>query len=261
MPETLLFSVKNNIATITFNRPAEMNSFNKKMGDELEKITDEVRVNADIRAVLLNGTGPLFMPGGDIQFFNETLDIMPEGVIKIVRTLNASILNLMHMPKPVVASVHGAVAGAGMSLMLACDLVLASEKTKFNMAYSGLGISPDGGATFNLPRLVGPKKAMEWLLLSEVFDAETAKAQGLVNWIVAAEKLQEETERLLKRLAHGPTQSYAHIKKLVNGTWQRHLADQLEQEGKSFEACSTTFDFKAGVKGFLKKEKPEFVGK
>lgn len=261
MTETLLFSVKDRIATISFNRPNAMNSFDRQMADELEALTEQVRLDSSIHAVLLNGAGQLFMAGGDIRFFHDTLEQMPKGVMKIVRTLNASIINLMRMPKPVVASVHGSVAGVGVSLMMACDLVIAAEQTKFTMAYSGIGISPDGGASFNLPRLVGSKKAMEWLMLSDVFDAQTALTQGLVNWVVPGDKLAEETQKLLTRLAKGPTQSYAQVKRLVNTTWQNSLETHLEQEGVSFESCSATADFKAGVTGFLHKSKPEFVGK
>lgn len=261
MPETLLFSVTDTIATITFNRPSAMNSFDKKMADELEVLTAKVSADDSIRVVLLNGAGKLFMPGGDLHFFSEQLDSMPEGVLKMVRTLNASIMNLMHMPKPVLASVHGSVAGAGMSLMMACDLVIAADNTKFTLAYSGIGITPDGGATINLPRIVGAKKAMEWILLSENFDAHTAHVHGLINWMVAPEKLAEETQHLLQRLANGPTQSYAHAKCLINESWQSSFETQLEREARAFEACSVTADFKAGVRGFLNKSKPKFVGR
>jgi 2-(1,2-epoxy-1,2-dihydrophenyl)acetyl-CoA isomerase len=144
MSDTMLFSITDHIATISFNRPAAMNSFDKQMGDELLVITDKVRADKSIRAVVLNGAGHLFMAGGDIRFFHENMDVMPEGVMHIVRALNASILNLTQMAKPVIASVHGSVAGVGMSLMMACDLAIAAENTKFTMAYSGIGISPDG---------------------------------------------------------------------------------------------------------------------
>jgi len=261
MPETLFFEIKDQIATIAFNRPEMMNCFDSQMADELEDLTEQVARDGNIRAVILTGRGPLFMAGGDIRFFYESLDVMPSGVMKIVRRLNASIINLMQMPKPVLASVHGSVAGVGMSFMMACDLVIAAEHTKFTMAYSGIGISPDGGASFNLPRLVGPKKAMEWLLLPDVFDTATAMKEGLVNWVVSADKLAHETLRIAKRLAAGPTCSYAHTKRLVNQTWQNTLETQLEKEGRAFETCSATEDFKKGVKGFLKKNQPEFVGR
>lgn len=261
MLETLLFSVDHSIATITFNRPSAMNSFDRKMADELLDVAESVRRDASVRAVLLNGAGPLFMPGGDIRFFYDQLKTMPAGVMAMVRTLNASVMNLMQMSKPVLASVHGSVAGAGMSLMMACDLIIAADNTKFTLAYSGIGITPDGGATFNLPRLVGTKKAMEWILLSDIFDAQMAYNNGLINWAVKAEKLGEETQRILKRLATGPTLAYGHAKRLINESWHYNIETQLEHEARAFEACSMTSDFKKGVSEFLQKHKPEFSGK
>jgi 2-(1,2-epoxy-1,2-dihydrophenyl)acetyl-CoA isomerase len=261
MTSTLLYTVKNQIATITFNRPDAMNTFDQTMADELKMITDKVRLDSSVRAVLLNGAGQLFMAGGDIRFFHGIINTMPADVMNIVRTLNSSIINLMKMSKPILASVHGSVAGVGVSLMLACDLVIAAENTKFTMAYSGIGISPDGGASFMLPKLVGTKKAMEWLMFSDLFDAKTALQQGLINWCVAADQLENETQRILQRLVSGPTQSYASIKRLVNESWNNSLEAHLEKEGDAFETCSATQDFKTGVSSFLKKEKAEFVGK
>lgn len=261
MPEsfrTLLYSESGAVATIILNRPKAMNSFNDEMGDELERITDKIRYDQSIRAVLLKGNGGLFMAGGDIRFFYEQMDTMPANVRKIVRTLNATILNLMEMSKPVLASVHGSVAGVGMSLMLACDLVVAAADTRFTTAYSGIGISPDGGASWQLPRHVGPKKAMEWLLLSDIFDAEMAHAYGLVNRVVPPDTLASETDALLRRLAAGPAKAYANCKRLVNETWGMHPATQLEKEGQAFEACSASTDFKSGITGFLKKTTPVF---
>lgn len=227
MSNSLLYTLVDNIATITFNRPTAMNSFDKNMAEELEEITSYIKADNAIRAVVLNGAGDLFMAGGDIKFFHDSLATMPKGVMKMVRTLNASILNIMSMPKPVVASVHGSVAGVGMSFMLACDLVIAADNTKFTTAYTNIGITPDGGLTFNMPRLVGTKKAMEWLLLSGVFDATSAQAYGLINWVVAPEILVEETQRIMKRLAAGPFQSYAHTKLLVNSSWKKYFRNTV----------------------------------
>lgn len=261
MPETLQVTIENKIATIAFNRQDAMNSFNKLMADELEEVTEQIAADNSVRAVLLKGAGKLFMAGGDLNFFYENLDSMPQGVMKIVRTLNASIINLMHMPKPILASVHGSVAGVGISLMMACDLVIAAEQTKFTMAYSKIGISPDGGATYNLPRIVGVRKAMEWLMLSELFDAQDALQHGLINWVVPLDKLEEETNSLLKKLVSSPTQSIAHVKRLVNQSWQLGLQSHLENEGRAFEFCASTEDFKKGVTAFLNKKGVEFSGK
>lgn len=260
MFETLEYSLTDQLATITFNRPDAMNAFNKTMAHELKALTEQVKADESIRAVVLKGAGKLFMAGGDIRFFYETLDVMPKGVLGLVRLLNASVLNLMTMPKPVLASVHGSVAGAGVSIMMGADIIIAEENTQFTLAYSGIGVSPDGGATYNLPRLVGCKKAMEWLLLSDIFDAKTAALHGLINFVAPKDQLPLETARLANRLATGPTQTFSHIKRLVRETWHTPLEEQLEQEGFAFEASTATADFREGVTQFLQKKKPVFTG-
>lgn len=258
MTKTLTYLLVDNVASITFNRPDAMNSFDKVMSDEFLELTEHIKNNDAIRAVVLKGEGDLFMAGGDIQFFNKNLAQMPAGVLEIVQKLNQSIINLMTMPKPVVACVHGSVAGVGMSIMLACDLVIAADETRFTTAYATLGISPDGGISYHLPRLAGTKKAMELLMLSGIFDATTAQSYGLVNWVVAPEIIKEETRLIMKRLAAGPQQTYASIKRLVNQSWDKDLHTQLEDEATAFVACSATDDFKIGVKSFLQKKKPIF---
>jgi len=174
MKNTVLLNKDNAVATITFNRPDAMNAFNHEMADEFQNIIQEVKSDPTIRAIQLSGAGDLFMAGGDIEFFYKNLEQMPAGVKEIINQVNQTITAIREMEKPVLACVHGAVAGIGISFMLACDLVIAAEDTKFTLAYSGIGTSPDGGASYNLPRLVGSKKAMELLLLSERFDAQTA---------------------------------------------------------------------------------------
>lgn len=164
------------------------------------------------------------------------------------------------MPKPVLASIHGSVAGVGISLMMACDLIIAANTTQLTMAYSHLGISPDGGASFNLPRIVGTKKAMEWLLLSDRFNAESAKEYGLINWVVPEGELSIETQHIIQKLVNGPTQAYAHSKRLLNESWQNSLVIQLAKEADAFEFCTGTKDFKQGVSQFISKKKPEFLG-
>lgn len=260
MTETVLLEKAAQTATLTLNRPTFGNGFNLEMANALEAHTDELKHDASIRVVVLQGAGAQFMVGGDIHFFKEKLDTMPQGVMKIVRTLNASIVNLRTMGKPVVASVHGAVAGVGVSLMLAADLVIAEAKTKLTMAYSGIGISPDGGASYHLPRAIGMKNAMAALLLSETMTAMDAKTLGLINWVLPQEELSSFRSQLLERLADGPTQSYAAIKQLMFTSMQSSLAEQLELEGMWFERLSQTKDFKEGVHAFLEKRSPHFIG-
>lgn len=261
MYETLQYTTTESIARLAFSRPQHMNTFNDVMARELVDVTEKIKSDSTIRAVLLHGSGHLFMAGGDISFFFNQQDHMPGCVMDIVKQLKTSIMNLMYMPKPVLASVHGSVAGVGMSLMMACDMVLAAEDTKFNLAYSGIGLSPDGGASYHLPRIVGVKKAMELLMFSEVFDAHKALFLGLINWVTPQSSLELETEKVLRRLSQGPTQSYAHIKKLIHQSWETPLETHLLNEGESFANCTSTQDFKTGIQAFLKKQKPEFIGK
>lgn len=260
MPKSVLLLIDKNIATITLNRPEAMNSFNQNVAKDLLEVTTDVRNNKSIRAVILNGNGPCFMAGGDIRMFNEMMDSMPKGVDEMIDLLHRSIANLMNMPKPVLACVHGSVAGAGVSLMMACDLVIAADDTKFTLAYSGIGMSPDGGATYNLPRLVGNKKAMEWLLLSDMFDAQTAQTFGLINWSVSSSELAQQSQKIISKLVRGPSHSFAHIKRLVNATWDHSLEKQLAEEGKAFADCTVSADFRIGVESFLQKKRPEFAG-
>jgi 2-(1,2-epoxy-1,2-dihydrophenyl)acetyl-CoA isomerase len=256
-----LINIDYPIATITFNRPQAMNSFNREMAEALEQITEQIRADNAIRAVLLKGAGNLFMAGGDIHSFHERLATMTTDVMTDIRLLNAAILNLVQMSKPVLASVHGSVAGVGMSFMMAADLVIAADNTKFTMAYGGIGLSSDGGSSYFLPRLVGTKKAMELIMLPDIFDSKTAQEYGLVNWIAPAENLTAETERVLQRLAKGPTHAYAQAKHLIQKSWNNSLETQLDAEGRAFASCCATEDFKIGVTAFLNKKKPEFTGK
>ncbi len=259
--QTVKLDIDQNIAIISFNRVKEMNSFNHDMARELEVITTEVRLNDKIRAVCLKGEGPLFMAGGDIKYFYEHLDDLSNIVLSIIRLLSASINNITQMSKPILASAHGSVAGVGLSFVTACDLAIASEETKFTTAYSKIGLSPDGGMSHFLPRLVGTKRAMELFCLADVFSAEKAKEYGIINWVVPQEKLAEQTQQILSKLANGPTHAFAGAKNLVNHTFQTNLAEQMEREARYFLSCAKSQDFRSGVNAFINKSKPEFEGK
>ncbi len=176
------------------------------------------------------------------------------------RKMHAAFLALRRMGKPVLASVHGAVAGAGLSLMCAADLVIAAADTRFTLAYANIGASPDGGSTYFLPRLVGYRKTMEMIMLPDRFDAETARLHGLVNWVVPNDKLAEQTARIAQRLAAGPTRAYAEAKRLVNQSLDA-LDAQMEQELQAFSRCARGHDLKEGVSAFVEKRKPVFTGK
>jgi 2-(1,2-epoxy-1,2-dihydrophenyl)acetyl-CoA isomerase len=260
MSESILYSVSDGVATILLNRPAVMNALDATMIVQLRAACERAEQDAAARAVVLRGAGPAFLAGGDVSYFHANLPRMAELVRQGGAELHHAILALRRAPKPVLASVHGTVAGAGVSLMAAADLALAAEGTKFMMAYSRIGTSPDGGATYFLPRLVGSRKALELMLLSDAVDARDALRVGLVNWVVGAERLAAETEAMARRLAQGATKAFAETKRLVNESQDHTLAAQLSAEVEAFARCAATGDFAEGVTAFVEKRKPNFKG-
>jgi len=259
MSEVVKLSVTGGVATIALNRPHVMNAMDGEMMQQLRPVTEAVEKDPAVRAVVLRGEGAAFMAGGDVAVFHQHLAELPELIVTWGREMHAAFLALRRMGKPVLASVHGAVAGAGFSLMCATDLAIAAADTRFTLAYTNIGASPDGGSTYFLPRLVGYKKAMEMIMLPDRFDAETARQNGLVNWVVPNEKLAEETARIAQRLAAGPTRAYAEAKRLVNQSLDS-LDAQMEQELQAFSRCARGADLKEGVTAFVEKRKPVFKG-
>jgi 2-(1,2-epoxy-1,2-dihydrophenyl)acetyl-CoA isomerase len=260
MSDSILYSVAESVATITLNRPDVLNALDAAMIGALRAACEEAANDKSARAVVLRGAGSAFLAGGDIAMFHANLPHVAALVRQGGADLQHAILALQRAPKPVLASVHGAVAGAGVSLMAAADLAIAAEGTRFTMAYGKIGASPDGGATYFLPRLVGYRKAIELMLLADVFDAQAALAAGLVNWIASPAALPAETERLAQRLARGPTTAFGETKRLAQEGRDRALKAQLEAEIEAFARCAGTADFAEGVAAFMQKRKPEFRG-
>lgn len=261
MTQTVLLARENQVATVTFNRPEKMNAFNREMANQLEEIVEIIKSDPTVRTVVLRGAGEVFMAGSDLQEFYKEIDSFGAEAMSVTRHFNASILALREMEKPVLASVHGLVIGTGMSLMLAADLVIASESTQFSLGFSRIGTSPAGGVSYNLPRIVGPKKALELLLLSENFDTKTALNLGLINWVVPDAELQNNTQQIIERLLNGPTLAFVQTKQLINSTWQNKVTAQLELEAESFVKSVNSKDFKAAVRAFINKREPEFEGR
>jgi 2-(1,2-epoxy-1,2-dihydrophenyl)acetyl-CoA isomerase len=258
MSDTVLYSVAGSVATITLNRPSVMNALDLRTIGSLREAAERAETDAQARAVVIRGAGPAFLAGGDVAWFHANLSRAPELVREGAPDLHRAILALRRAPKPVLAAVHGAVAGAGLSVMAAADLAIAAEGTQFTTAYSRLGTSPDGGATHFLPRLVGTRRALELLMLSDSFDASEAHRLGLVNRVVPADRLAAEAETLARRLAQGATGAFAEIKRLVNQTHDQPLAAQLDAEVEAFARCAGTRDFAEGVTAFVEKRKPNF---
>ena len=258
--DTLLYAVDDGIATVTLNRPQVMIALDGGLIVRLRAVCEEARDDTAVRAIVLRGNGPAFLAGGDVALFHANLPRLPELVGELAGELHRAIIALREAAKPVLASVHGAVAGAGVSLLAAADVAIAAAETKFTLAYSRIATSPDGGSTYFLPRIVGTRKALELMLLADGFDAETARTLGLVNWVVAGADLATETAKLARRLASGPTLAYAETKALVNHTFERPLAEQLDAEVQAFARCARTADLAEGVTAFVQKRSPRFRG-
>lgn len=256
----MLYAVSDGVATITFNRPVVMNALDVEMLHAFRTSCERAAADPHARVIVLRGAGPAFVVGGDVAMFRDNVAAMATLVPQLAAELHHGILALRHAPQPVIAAVHGAVAGAGFSIMLACDLVLAAAGTQFSMAYSRIGTSPDGGATWFLPRLTGYQKAMELMLLADTVDAEAMQRLGVVNHVVAADQLVAETEKLARRLAAGPARAYAETKSLANRAIHAGLAAQLDAEALAFARCAKTQDFVEGITAFTDKRKPLYNG-
>jgi 2-(1,2-epoxy-1,2-dihydrophenyl)acetyl-CoA isomerase len=263
MAETVLLSFEEGVATVTLNRPEVMNALDIEMARALPGAIEHAAYSSAVRAIVLTGSGANFMVGGDIRVFAEHLGHgTQDDLVDAVRQFQRAAKLLRRAPKPVLAKVRGAVAGGGMSLVLACDLVAAAADTTFTAAYAGIGASPDGGMTYHLPRLVGQRVALEIAMLSEPLDAARALELGLVNWVVPEPELDEVAARTAARLAKGPTRALARTKALVSQSFGREMSDQLEAELESFVNCfAGSPDFAEGVRAFVEKRRPAFRGK
>lgn len=262
--DRVLVDIADGVATVRLNRPEALNVLDASMTEALAAAFARVEADDTARAVVVTG-GETFMAGGDIRMFAALLQERQEAqrayFERLIHQVHATILMMRRMPKPLVAGVRGAAAGFGLSLAMACDLVVAAEDAVFTLAYSHIGTSPDGGSTFHLPRAVGMKKAMEIALLGDRFDAREAERLGLINRAVPADRLDEETMALAKRLAAGPTAAYARTKALLNASLTNTLPTHLQAEAENFAASGTTQDFAEGVDAFLNKRKPRFTGR
>ena len=260
--ETLKFEIKDSIATISLNRPDAANSLNITMGDELHEVATRCASGSDIRAVILTGEGKMFCAGGDVLGFHGQGDNMENHMRALTTTLHAAISRFYRMDAPLIIAVNGTAAGAGMSLSLTGDYVMAADNAKFTMAYTRIGVSPDGSGTYFLPRLVGIRKAKELIFRNPVLSAEEALDLGIVNEVVPADKLMESAQALAQEFAAGPTKAYGEAKRLLADTLSNTLETQMELETRAISGLAgNSEDAKGGIEAFATKGKYEFVGK
>jgi 2-(1,2-epoxy-1,2-dihydrophenyl)acetyl-CoA isomerase len=262
MNDTTLLHRDGPVATLTLNRPDALNALDHAMIDALVERTTEVADDDSVSVVVLRAAGKHFMAGGDIRTFARQVPDAPADRQRdfqhMVERAHVAIEQLHRMPHPVVCGVHGAVAGFGLSLMNACDLVVAADDAYFASAYRHIALTPDGGGSWALPRIVGLRKAMEIFLLGERFDAGEAARLGLVNKVVPLASLDGAIEAIVHSLVKGPLQALRNAKRLVRDSIARTLSEQLEAEAVSFGRCAATNDFEEGITAFLAKRPPVF---
>jgi len=254
----LLYRRDGHIARIHFNRPDALNAIDATMARDFKAACVAISADPEVRVVVLSGEGRAFIAGGDIKEFQVDAASVAE---KLIDPLHEGVLLLSGLRSPVLASLHGAVAGAGFSLAMICDLAIAAEDTKFNLAYCNLATTSDLGASWSLPRLVGLRKATEIALLSGTIDATEALRLGLVNRVVPKAELEEQTEALAARLARQAPIAMGKMKKLLRESFANDLALQLAAERQSFAECARTADFAEAVDAFLGKRAASYTGR
>lgn len=250
------------VATLTLNRPAALNALDLPMMDMLVRHTAALAEDGSVRLVIVRGAGRHFMAGGDLRAFSDRLETTGGDrrakFSGIVDRLHAAVEHLQRMPHPVLGVVRGAVAGFGLSLACACDLVIATGDAYFSSAYRHVGLTPDGGGTWALPRIVGLRKAMEIHLLSERFDAREAERLGIVNRVVDESQLDATVAAWSMTLATGPRLALQNVKRLLRDSLDHTLSQQLHAEAQSFGQCAATGDFAEGLSAFFDKRRPQF---
>ena len=265
MSDHLLLTREDAVATLTMNRPEVRNALSVEMRAAMYDALEEVEHDDSVRCVVLRGAGGHFMSGGDIKAFNDYLEMSGKereiAFERRVHGLHPMIMIMKRMAKPVLASVEGAVAGAGLSFMIACDLAIAADTSYFAFSYVNIGASPDGSGTYHLPRIVGVRKALELAIMGERFDAAEAERLGLVNWVVPEADIAEETAKLARKLASKPGQAVGASKQMMYASHANSLEAQLALEARNFARCAGTEDWAEGVRAFMEKRKPEFKGR
>lgn len=255
----IIQNTHNNVCTITLNRPEVFNSFNQKMAFALQDALKNAAANDEVRAIVITGEGKAFCAGQDLA---EATDPNGPALQSIVKDHYNPIIELIRtIEKPIIASVNGVAAGAGANIALACDITIAKNSASFIQAFSKIGLIPDSGGTFFLPRIIGSQKALALMMTGDKITAEEADRMNMIYKAVADETFQEAVTTFAENLAKMPTRGLGLTKKAVNASFTNDLTTQLALEEKLQTEAGQTHDFNEGVAAFLEKRKPEFKGK
>lgn len=254
----VLYAVDGAVATITMNRPAQLNALNRDLAFALRDAVKRAAEDETIRAVRIKGEGRAFMAGGDVGMFAENFDAAPETIGHLIEAFHGIVTTIRTMPKPVIAVLQGAVAGGGLGLALACDVAIAADNVVMISAYTKLGTSPDGGTTWSVTHALGARRAIEFIMLNDPLDAKGALALGFVNRVVPLADLETESMAYALRFVAGSKGANAAVKRLVHAAAEGQFASQLALERASFIERAGTTDFREGVTAFIEKRPTRF---
>ena len=261
MYEHIDISKEAGIVKVTLNRPEKLNAFGGHMRRDLAEALEKAGSDNDVRVVVITGAGRAFCAGGDVKFMAELIERKDsEEFSRLLGSARRVITAIRQMTKPVIAAINGPASGAGFNLALACDLRLASTEATFSQSFVRVGLHPDWGGTYFLPRLVTPNKACEMFFLGDTIDAQEALRLGIVNRVVAAEELEAATQRLAERLRDAPPISIAAAKQAVYMSQKAALEEMLRYETEVQLRCFESKDGREGIRAFLEKREPRFSG-
>ncbi|MCY6482980.1 enoyl-CoA hydratase-related protein [Clostridium aestuarii] len=256
----ILSTYNDGIARITLNSPNNLNSMDYSLLSELSEELDQCEKNANVKVIVLNGAGKGFSGGGDIAAMYKSIE-EGQGFSQLIEKAAEVALKIKKLPKPVIASVHGPVAGAGFNVAIACDICIAAENALFLQAFVKIGLIPDCGGVYLLTRAVGAAKASELALTGKKISAREALDMGIVSEVYKKEELEEKTNKFALKMAKGPAVSYKNIKELIYKSQFSDFEEYLKEEVRAQVECSKTEDFKEGLKAFLEKRQPKYIGK
>lgn len=257
--QTIKVDFHHHIATIRLNRPEIFNAINGVMAKELKQAFDRLSDDDNVKCIILTGEGKAFCSGQDLNEFKDMSELSIQEVLQ--SRYNPLVMSMHNCPKIIIGKINGIATGAGLSLALSCDFTVAIESAVFSVSFVNIGLVPDCGASYYLPRLVGRAKAFELTTLGYSFSAKDAHNIGMINMMVEHENiLHRKTEELAERYAHGPTKSLGMIKQLLNRSFGHSLDKMLEKEASYQERAGATEDFQEGIKAFREKRQPVFKG-
>ena len=258
--QTVKYETASGVATITLNRPDSLNAMSPEMAKELHDVALRIDADTRVRAVILTGSGKAFCAGGDLGEFVAAGDQARTLILQMTGDLHLALSRLSRNRAPVIAAVNGTAAGAGFSLAMAADLAIAEEQAVFTMAYTNAGLSPDGSSTYFMPRKIGDRRTRELMLTNRLLAAPEALDRGGVNQVVENGAALVAAQAMAERMAAGPTEAYAQVKRLLDASFSQTLESQMELEARAIATQVASVDGQEGMQAFVEKRKPQFGG-